>query len=139
MRSIQIEIIEGQLAKVDSNQQIRIRHAKRYYKGLKSLSNKFLLPPFIEDGSHGYPSFILQVPNRELLEAYMLSNGCDIMISYHRNCADLDCFQTYYRNCSNARETANSVLYLPTYPNYREKDIERNIRIIKKFYKRCDE
>ena len=64
----------------------------------------------------------------------MLRKGCDIMISYHKNCADLDCFNEYFLDCTNARETANSVIYLPTYPSYRDKDIKKNIDTIKLYF-----
>jgi len=138
IRQIQTRLIVKQLSNVELNQKIRIANAYKYYEGLKHLSNSFILTPFIDNGSHGYQYYILQVPDRDRLEAYMLSQGCDIMISYHRNCADLNCFHQFFRNCPNARETANSVMYLPTYPDYLEKDIYRNINSIKNFFKSCD-
>ena len=131
---IQLSLVSEQLSKVKYNQNIRIQNANKYFEGLKNLSKYILLPPSLNNDAHGYYYFIIQVPDHKRLEKFMLKEGCDIMVSYHRNCADLDCFKEYFLDCTNARETANSVIYLPTYPSYRDKDIKKNIDTIKLYF-----
>ena len=134
INNFQLNLIISQLPKVIVNQKVRIKNSLRYYSGLKHLSDFMILPPIQLNGSHGYQYFIIQVPDRDRLEEYMLGQDCDIMKSYHRNCADLHCFSQYFNECQNARATANSVIYLPTYPGYLNLDIERNIKAISSFF-----
>ena len=45
------------------------------------------------------------------------------------------CFADFARDCPNAQRTANSVILLPTYPRYSQGDVERNIRVLRGYFR----
>jgi perosamine synthetase len=125
------------LAKIDnvsSDILTRQHYARLYYDGLKKLK-KIQLPPFIDDGSHIYTYFPIQFKERKKLIHYFMENHRDIGIQHLKNCAELPAFKPYYRDCPNARKTAEQLILLPTYPRYSEKEVKNNIRVIKSFFK----
>ena len=64
----------------------------------------------------------------------MFQHGRDVALGHFVNNADLPRFEEYYRDCPNAREVANGLIYLPTYPSYSRRDVERNIEIIRLYF-----
>ena len=64
-----------------------------------------------------------------------MNNGCDVGAQHIKNCADLECFKKFFRECPNARAVSNETILLPTYPRYSLDDIERNVRVIRSFFK----
>lgn len=129
----QADLILNQLDKVETHLQSRISAAERYHAGLHDIG-ELTLPPLRTDGSHIYWYFPIQAPDRHALVTYAMRHGRDIAESYHRNCASLPCFSEWWRDCANAERTANSVIYLPTYPGYPMAEVDANIRIIRAFY-----
>jgi perosamine synthetase len=134
MSSTQAALILPQLDFVESNQKSRIERASLYHAGLNDIG-ELILPPLRTDGSHIYGYFPIQAPDRHSLVSHAMRHGRDITESYHRNCATLPCFAEWYRNCPNAERTANSVIYLPTYPGYPLTEVDANIRAIRSFFK----
>ena len=57
----------------------------------------------------------------------------DVQISHHRNCASLPCFAAYNRDCPNAERASQRVIYLPTYPGYRDDQVNANVESIRAF------
>jgi len=51
-----------------------------------------------------------------------------------RNCADLECFVEFHRDCPNARRTADETIVLPSYAKYDMDHVLRNIRAIREFF-----
>ena len=133
MSPLQARLILSQLDGVQAGILARARHAQRYHDGLKDLS-KLTLPSLKTDGSHGYYYYCIQYPEREKLVRYAQSSGRDIQESYHRNCARLSCFGNYQRHCPNAARVADSVIYLPTYPDYPLAEIDRTLITIQRFF-----
>lgn len=130
---MQAELALPQIDKVDRDSDARIWFARMYYNGLKDLKD-LVIAPFHDDRSHTYIYYPIQVPDRHALIRYMMTRGCDISASHYKNCADLEAFRTFYRDCPNARATANTLLYLPTYPRYSEEQGIRNIKVIREFF-----
>ena len=50
---------------------------------------------------------------RQELISYLYDNNIDLGASYHKNCASLNCFSEYRRNCPNAEAFQNEAVYLP--------------------------
>jgi hypothetical protein len=50
------------------------------------------------------------------------------------NNADHACYARWHRDCPNARATAASVLLLPTYPGYGERECEKNVELIQRYF-----
>lgn len=129
---LQARLALGQLDDIERQTDERIEKARIYHEGLAGVEG-IILPPFREDRSHIYWYYPIQHPKRHELVAYALRHGCDLTESHHRNCADLPCFKQFYRDCPNARATAESVVYLPTYPGYPVRDVKRNIEVIRSY------
>lgn len=131
MAPAQAKLILSQLPNIEAMMAKRIAAARMYQDGLSGLHG-LTLPPFHEDGRHAYWYYPLISDRREELVAEALRRGVDITASYHRNCADLDCFERWAVDRPIARSTAASVIYLPTYPSYPESEIRKNISVIRK-------
>lgn len=133
MRSAQARLALTQLPNVDLQTKARIAKSALYYKGLKDIPG-VLLPDMDLEGSHIYLNYAVQVPDRWALVRYIFENKGDLMVQHIGNTADQECFSAYFNDCPRARETAKSVFLLPTYPSYPDKDVHRNIDLIRKFF-----
>ena len=133
MSATQAELILLQLDGVEAYMQNRISAAKRYHDGLNDIDD-LILPPLRTDGSHIYWYFPIQAPDRDALVKHAMRCGRDVANSYHRNCAALECFSEWRRDCACAERTADSVIYLPTYPDYPTSEVDANIRVIRDFF-----
>ena len=131
--SFQARIGLSQLEKVDANIDKRIEYGRMYHEGLKDVEG-LILPPLRDDKSITYLWYPLQCPDREDLRQFMFKHGRDIALGHFVNNADVPRFEEYYRDCPNAREIAQSVLYLPTYPSYSRRDVEQNIEVIRLYF-----
>jgi dTDP-4-amino-4,6-dideoxygalactose transaminase len=129
---LQARIALGQLANIEAETDERIARARLYHEGLAGAMG-ITLPPFREDRSHIYWYYPIQHTKRHELVVHAMRQGCDLAESHHRNCADLACFQQFRRDCPNARRTASSVIYLPTYPGYPLRDVRRNIEAVRSY------
>ena len=135
MLPLQARMILGQLNRVDRDTQRRIEAAKRYHAGLHDIP-EIICPPLRSDFSHMYWYFPIQVPDRHAMVGYAMRHGRDITESYHRNCADVPCFAPWYRDCARTRATAESLVYLPTYPRYTDAEIDKTISVIRRYFGR---
>ena len=135
MTSFQARMALSQLESIESDTEIRIRAAQAYHEGLKDLDG-LLLPPMRTDHSHIYTYYPIQYRDREKLVGYAMEHFRDISLSHHRNCAALPCFAEFARDCPNAEATSRSLIYLPTYPAYGLKEVDKNIRVIRRFFGR---
>jgi perosamine synthetase len=135
MTPLQARMILGQLDRVDRDAWRRIEAAKIYHRGLSDIPD-IICPPLRDDFSHIYWYFPIQVEDRHALVGYAMKHGRDITESHHRNCAALPCFLHWYRDCPHARATADSLIYLPTYPRYTDAEIEKTVGVIRHFFGR---
>ena len=133
LAQVQARLIQQNFGDASSGNQHRIRTAQKYHEGLVDLPD-LILPPLCDDGSHVYWYYPIQYTRRGELVAYAARHGRDIAASYHRNCAEMSCFAEFAGDCPNARETAASVIYLPTYPRYDDREVELTIRTIRDFF-----
>lgn len=133
MRPMQARICLDQLSNVENNNRMRIRAARIYNEGLKDIA-ELILPPFREDGSHLYTYYPIQYHDRHALMRFAMEHKRDLVLSHYHNCANLECFSKYYRNCPNATETSKDLIYLPTYPRYTLAEIHENVRVIRAFF-----
>lgn len=131
--SFQARIGLSQLKEVDANINKRIEYGQMYHEGLKDIE-QLILPPLRSDKSITYLWYPLQCPDRESLHLYMFEQGRDIALGHFINNADTPIFEEYYRDCPNARAVANSLVYLPTYPSYSRRDVEKNIEVIRSYF-----
>ncbi len=133
MRPVQARLALKALPRVEADAAVRLGFARLYRDGLSDVK-ELLLPPFREDGSHVYIQYPIQYADRKALVKHMMRMGCDVAVQHFRNCAEIDCFAEYRRECPNTHATANATIVLPTYPKYGREDVERNIRAIRTFF-----
>jgi hypothetical protein len=112
---MQARLIRPQLDRVDEDIRARIRYAELYHAGLHDLP-EVSCPPLRTDLSHSYSYFPIQVDERQALLRHMMQERRDCAAQHLHNCADLECFAAFRRECPNARKAATSVVLLPTYP-----------------------
>ncbi len=135
MRPLQARIGLRALPSVDENSQRRIAFAHQYHEGLADL-DELILPPLRSDGSHTYTYYPIQYRDRHALVRHLMNKGCDLAVQHLKNCADMECFADFRRECPNARATANETILLPAYPRYSRNDVARNIDAIRSFFGR---
>lgn len=133
LTSMQARIVMAQLPSVDDSIRARVAYAERYHAGLSGVDG-IGLPPLRKDGSHTYTYFPIQVDDRQSVLRHMMRERCDVAAQHLKNCADLECFSRFARECPNARRTARSVVLLPTYPRYSDIDVDRNIRVLREYF-----
>jgi dTDP-4-amino-4,6-dideoxygalactose transaminase len=134
MSQMQARLILDQIDRVDSNSRERTKLAMIYHEGLADLPG-IVLPPLRHDLSQIYLNFPIQVEDRDELQRYMMRHGRDVVIQHIGNAADYACFAQYHRDCPNARQTAKSVLLLPSYPGYSSAEAHKNVEIIRRYFR----
>lgn len=127
-----------QLDKVESDIQARIENGLLYYNGLKDIDG-LILPPLQTDGSNTFLSntylwFPIQYGKREELMRYMFKHGRDVAAGHFTNTAEAPRFAEFHRDCPNAGKVETDLVYLPTYPSYSRREIEKNIRVIRQYF-----
>lgn len=135
MTPAQHRLCSGQLDRVDRDNRIRSEKAARYRRGLQGIAD-MLLPPIGAEGAI-YTYFPIQsgddASDRQRLLRHLARHGCDIGPQHLKNCADLPAFRDFRRDCPNARRAADTVVLLPTYPDYPDGDIDRNLAALWEF------
>jgi len=123
----------SQLNKIDRDIKIRIDNALLYYEGLKDI-DELILSPLRTDGSNTYLWFPIQYSNREELLRFMFTHGRDIAAGHFTSTADSPKFKEFYRDCPNSRKVEKELIYLPTYPGYSRREVEKNIQVIRQYF-----
>ena len=132
MAGVQADIIVPQLPHYEVEMRERIAKARIYDQGLADVP-QVVRPPLRQDGSHSYFYYPIQIEGRDRLGRFMTERLRDVQISHHRNCASLPCFAPYFRDCPNAEKASQRVIYLPTYPGYRDDQVRANVESIRAF------
>lgn len=132
MSSAQADIVIPQFKRYKRHAEERIAKAQIYHQGLADLPG-VVLPPLRKDGSHVYMYYPIQCEDRDRLGRFMTERLRDVQISHHRNCAGLSCFAAFRRDCPNAEKAAQRLIYLPTYPGYRDEQVLANVEAIRAY------
>ena len=130
MSNMQAQMIVDQLDNIEAEQQARIGIAKLYHEALGD-RNSITTPQTSPIDGNGCLAYPIQVDNRQEVLKTLMKQGRDCAPQHLHNCADLDIYKKWYRDCPNARKTSNSVILLPTYPRYGVKEALRNIAVLK--------
>lgn len=138
--SFQARIAMSQLGNVDSDIQTRIENGLLYYEGLKDI-DQLILPPVQSERSNTLLSntflwFPIQYSEREDLMKFMFEKGRDVAAGHFFNCADAPRYKEFQRDCPNTRKIEKELLYLPTYPGYSRREVERNIEVIREYFRK---
>ena len=123
----QLALLSQQLHAIAPLNDERRAYATKYWKALHDAPG--VTVPALSLGNV-YSAFPIQVQDRHALLCRLLQNGCDVAAQHLKNCADLDSFAEFESDCPNARACAASVILLPTWPGYGERQVQRNIDAI---------
>ena len=133
MTPFQGRLAFSQLSRIYTDIEKRIKKAEIYREGLKDVPG-IILPQRKEGSGHMYTYFPIQCSERTKLLKYMMRNNRDVAAQHLHNCADLESFREFYRDCPNARKTASEVVLLATYPRYSDKNVQANIDVIRAYF-----
>ena len=134
MRPWQAALGLRQLDNLDTDMRSRMAHAEVYHRGLEDLPG-VIRPPLSSDSSNIYTYFPVQVRNRREVLLYSQKRARDFAAQHLRNCADLPEFREFYRDCPAARAASSELVLLPTYPRYPLVEVQRNIEVLRDFFK----
>jgi dTDP-4-amino-4,6-dideoxygalactose transaminase len=123
----------SRLKYIDSDIKVRIENGLLYHDGLKGI-NELILPPARTDGSNTFLWFPIQCARREELLRFLFQNGRDVAAGHFINNAKIARFKEFQRDCPNAEMLENELVYLPTYPGYSRREVEKNIDLIRQFF-----
>ncbi len=132
LTSTQAHLIYEQLPTVDELTRVRLERARIYHEGLAGEPG-ILLPPWREDGSHIYLQYPVQLEDRWDYVRYMMKHGRDLAIQHMASAAELDIFAEFRSDCPVARDTAERVVLLPTYPNYPLEEARENVQVTRAY------
>jgi dTDP-4-amino-4,6-dideoxygalactose transaminase len=118
---------------IDSDIKTRIENGMLYYEGLQGI-NELVLPPPKTDGSNSFLWFPIQCARRDELIRFLFEHGRDVAAGHFVNNANAPRFEEFSRDCPNAEAVENELIYLPTYPSYSRRAVERNIDLIRQFF-----
>ncbi|MFH1618778.1 MAG: DegT/DnrJ/EryC1/StrS family aminotransferase [bacterium] len=134
MWPMQARLIAAQLDGVASGNSTRVSAGQRYHEGLSGIP-QLILPPLRTDNSHIYTYYPIRCPDRHALMRYAMLRRLDLVLSHYHNTASIPVFSDFSRSCPRAEATAKELLYLPTYPRYRRDQIDKNIEVIRDFFR----
>tara|TARA_Y100001935_G_scaffold249425_1_gene248023 strand:+ start:644 stop:1891 length:1248 start_codon:yes stop_codon:yes gene_type:complete len=129
MSNVQASIVLNQLKTVNEKMKIRQEIATIYHDGLKKNKN-FTVPPGSPKINNGCLQYPIQVIDRHAKLLNLMKKGRDCAPQHIRNCADLEVFSEFYKNCPIARETSKSVIILPTYVQYGKNEAKKNVFVL---------
>lgn len=118
---------------VDEDAAHRIACAKIYAKHLSDI-DKVILPNIPQDRSNTFLYVPIQVPDKYVLQRYMIEHYCDVAIQHAANCADLEAYGDFYRDCPNARAVYAGTLMLPAWRGFPLKKAEQYALTIRRFF-----
>lgn len=131
--NIQAAILNLKLKYLQQSLDRRKEIAQMYNEGLRSLGEQgFFLP--IQYEGQVYQEYIVNVLDREALAEYLRNNGVEVLIrdtipNHKRKGLELDHFQLPI-----TERLAEVSMRLPIYPELRNSEVKRIIRLIKRFY-----
>ncbi len=133
LTGVQARLIAMQLKDVDRFSNERRGYARIYRQGLEGIDG-LLYPPVLNDDGNIFLVFPIQPPDRTALVKFMMRHGSDVTASHYHNCAEVDAFSRWKRDCPNASAAAKRMMFLPCYPGYGEQRVRHNIDLIRNFF-----
>jgi perosamine synthetase len=129
----QAQAVADKWPEVDADVSHRIACAEIYARILKDVP-QVLMPALPNDRSHTFLYFPVQVADKYALQRYMVEQWCDVAVQHAQNCADMETYAPWKRDCPNARAAYNGTLMLPCYRGFPLAAAERYAQTIRRFF-----
>lgn len=131
---IQAALLNIKLTHLVELTQDRIKIAERYLKEIKC--KKILLPTTRDKADHVYHLFVVQCPNRDAFQKYLLDNGIKTQIHYPIPPHLSECYKRLGYKVGDyqiTEEYANRILSLPLYNGMTDEEIDYVVKVINRF------
>lgn len=129
----QAQAVADKWQEVDEDVSHRIACAEIYARLLKDLPQA-VCPALPKDRSHTFLYFPVQVADKYALQHYLIEHDCDVAVQHAQNCADMEAYAPWQRDCPNARAAYHGTLMLPTYRGFPLSSAEHYARTIRQFF-----
>lgn len=130
----QARLALSQLDRIDAANRERTARGALYRQTLAEIDGLIIPREAQGDSLDIYLYYPVQHEKRQQLIRWLMSNNRDVAAQHLKNCADLEDFSEFYRDCPNARATAAQVILLPTYPRYSRSEVEKTARAVRSFF-----
>jgi perosamine synthetase len=136
MSDYQARCIKDQLPDLNKNYYKRKIFFKTYFDELKDIK-ELKIPLYDQNTDDPYINFPILYKERDKLLKFMFMNNRDVAHYFYRNCNDIKFFSRYYNpKIFNIKIIVNNIILLPTYSKYSLLDVQRNIKVIRRFFKK---
>ena len=133
MTAAQARLALKQLPSFRQDAAKRREYASQYSVGLSDIE-ELIIPTIRDEYEDAFLTFPVQTAERHSVIRYLIKNGSDVTASHYHNCADMDAFVRFHRDCKNARSVASRMMYLPCYPLYGRSNVQKNIRLLREYF-----
>lgn len=130
---LQARFIIGQLKAFEQLHAKQVEIATAYYEALKDVPG-IVVPDSHPSDGNACLSYPIQVENRADVLRKLMTAGRDCAPQHVNNCADLEIFARWRRDCREARRTAVQTIVLPTYASYGLENAHRNIAALRAIF-----
>lgn len=134
MSPSQARMLQKQLPHLKDQDRQRVRNAETYLSQLQGVDG-LVLPKIDDEAQPTYAHFPIQVEDPAGLLRWFNFYGQDVVAQHLFNCAELPCFSEFHRVCPVASKVAKSLVLLPTYPGFDAVNIQRNIAVLKAYFR----
>ena len=131
LNGIQAGLGMTQLSDLDGKNNARMKKGLKLYESLKDFENT-RTPSLEAGGKNIFSTCPILFKGKKNIKKILLKNGIDVSSGYMRNCARLDIFKEYKKECPNASRAEHEVLYLPMYPELTDSELMYMSEIIKR-------
>lgn len=114
LNNIQAELGMAQLNDLDRKNGMRMRKGLEFYRRLKRVDN--IQIPLLENKAKNiFSTCPILVKNKKEIKRKLLKKGIDTSSGYMQDCARLDIFKEFKKECPNASRAEDQILYFPVY------------------------
>lgn len=108
--------------------------AAMYHEYLKDVK-EIVLPKTRPEAGHGYHLFVIEVPDRKELQAYLMKRGVQTIVHYPVPIHKQKCYTEFNAvSLPRTEALAETILSLPIHPFMTERDVKKVCKHIKAFY-----
>jgi len=120
----------GQLKDLDRRNEIRMKKGVEFYEGLKDIDD-IRVPLLDKDSKNIFSGCPILFKNKKDIKKTLLKRGIDVSVGYMQDCARLDIFKEFKKDCPNASRAEDEILYFPLYTELTPSELTYIINMLK--------
>ena len=135
MNNLQAKFGFRQLERIDKTNKRRMENARILTRALKDIPG-LELPPFTPDREHVAVHYAIWTEDNKGLQRFLILNKIDAQNETAIDTTQLGRFKKYVNDeFPNARKLHEKLIFLPTHPNLKEKDLLYMAGKVKEFFR----